>query len=78
MELDVCPFCGEKAMIVRLLHKREYYRGEDGTMKLYGGWQTYFARCTHCFARTKECDTEIEAVNAWNDRLKGTTPFPSP
>lgn len=77
-ELKHCPFCDEQAMISRTLHKAEYYRGKDGTLKSDGGWETYLVRCTHCLARTKEFDSEIEAVNAWNDRPNGLTSFPKP
>lgn len=76
MELECCPFCGEKAMISRTLHKADYYRGKDGTLKSDDGWETYLVRCTKCFVRTKEFGTEPEAVNAWNTRLM-MGPFPT-
>ena len=52
-ELKPCPFCGGEA---------EVYTDEDDTQE----W--FYVRCSDCWAQTDGNDTEIGAIDAWNQR----------
>lgn len=55
-ELKPCPFCGSK----------EVYRG---TFALGPNMPWNFnIKCMDCFAEGPICDTEQEAISAWNRR----------
>ncbi len=53
-DLKTCPFCGSKAKI-------------DQPTRSATGWQVF---CTKCPAVATVCDTEADAVEAWNQRTK--------
>lgn len=53
-ELKRCPFCGGEARL---------YKAFDYVSK-------YRVECTKCFVYTLNCDTEKEAIKAWNRRVE--------
>jgi len=57
-ELKPCPFCGEDAEIP------DYRTSGLRTVE-------WFIQCQRCPAVIECCDTEKEAVKAWNARAKG-------
>jgi Lar family restriction alleviation protein len=61
-ELLPCPFCGGKAIL----------QSEEPTWLHYYHRYNY-VKCEVCMARSKKCDTEEQAVNAWNYRTKDPT-----
>lgn len=52
-----CKLCGKTAAVEPLSRDRRYYKGPD----------EYIVRCPHCFARTKEARTELEALEKWEN-----------
>ena len=40
----------------------------DGTAKIAKGEIEFWAYCPHCGAKTESCETEQEALKAWNTR----------
>lgn len=58
MEIKPCPFCGGEADLMT---------PEDDQMRLYT------AMCMGCYCTGKECETEAEAIKAWNTRYPVTT-----
>ena len=57
IELDLCPFCGNKEH--NTIHVKEI-----------NGLSLYFARCWMCGARTNVFETREKAAEAWNRRVK--------
>lgn len=58
-ELKPCPFCG----------------GEAEATRSYGiasGFVFHIVECLCCWAKTSFCDTEAEAIEAWNTRYERT------
>lgn len=60
-ELKPCPFCGSKWTQVR------YINNPFDKNHVYGG---YRAECTDCYAITKACNNEQDAIEAWNRRAE--------
>lgn len=57
--LKECPFCGCED--VKLLDKFDF---TNGAVK------KYLIKCSGCGAQTKECDTNFDAFDCWNLRVK--------
>ena len=60
-KLKPCPFCGSKWTQVR------YINNPFDKNHVYGG---YRAECTDCYAVTKACNNEQDAIDAWNRRAE--------
>lgn len=56
-ELKPCPFCGNK-----VVYKRQF------SESLFGAIWNWNVKCFNCIAEGPICDTEQEAISAWNRR----------
>jgi Lar family restriction alleviation protein len=56
--LDGCPFCGHSSAIIDTLN---YTSGNPGRFR---------GMCPQCNASSEWCETEGEAVAAWNNRVR--------
>ena len=69
-ELKPCPFCGGEAV----LKNNEYGCGvyDPETLAVIDSFDaeanTFWVECEECFAMSNGCDTEEEAIEAWNRR----------
>ena len=60
-EIKACPFCGGEAV------KASHHRGYPGAWENH---QDHWIYCdaADCFAHVGMCETEEEAITAWNRR----------
>jgi len=58
MELEPCPFCGEKEEL------------ETVATDLFDEWSDSAIRCSNCGAKGPPCSTWPKAEECWNNRVK--------
>ena len=58
MELEPCPFCGEKE------------EHENVAADSFDEWSDFVVRCSNCGAKGPPCSMWPEAEKSWNKRVE--------